>query len=272
LPGDIDFPVGGKINVRVTAKTALKLLLFLSLLLAGQAARAGESMNIAAAADLKFALDEIVSLFNSAHPGAQIETSYGSSGQFSAQIRQGAPYDMFFSADSDYPRALKAEGYSASEVQTYGTGRIVLWGSSRNIATLTLQDLRDPVIRKIALANPQHAPYGKRAEQALRAAGLWETLQQKLVYGENIAQAAQYVQSGSAQVGIIALSQALSPELGGSYALIPDGLYQPLVQGFIITRHGAANPLAREFALFIAGHQARAVMSRYGFALEGEAK
>lgn len=256
----------------VAARAAFKALVFASLLVAGQAVRAEQSLNIAAAADLRFALDEIVVLFKRADPAAQIETSYGSSGQFSTQIRQGAPYDMFFSADSDYPRALKAEGYSASEVQTYGIGRLVLWASSRNIATLTLQDLRDPGIRKIAIANPQHAPYGKRAEQALKAAGVWEELKPKLVYGENIAQAAQYVQSGNAQVGIIALSQALSPELGGSHALIPDRLYQPLVQGFIITRHGGANPLAREFALFIAGKEAREVMSRYGFALPGKAE
>lgn len=259
--------------MRVATKAAVGVLLFVVVLAGGKAVRA-ENLNIAAAADLRFAMDQIVLLFKSSHPGAQIETSYGSSGQFSTQIRQGAPYDVFFSADSDYPRALKAEGYSASEVQTYGIGRIVLWGLSRNTGTLTLQDLRDSGIRKIAIANPGHAPYGKRAEQALRAAGVWEEVKSRLVYGENIAQAAQYVQSGNAQVGILALSLALSPELGrqGSYALIPEQLYQPLVQGFIITRRAANNPLAHEFALFVAGKEARAIMTHYGFALTGEVK
>lgn len=259
--------------MRVATKAAVGVLFFVAAMAAGKAVRAGQ-LNIAAAADLRFAMDEIVLLFKSTHPGAQIETSYGSSGQFSAQIRQGAPYDVFFSADIDYPRALEAEGYSASDVRTYGVGRIVLWGPSRNTRTLTLHDLRDSGIRKIAMANPIHAPYGKRAEQALKAAGVWEDVKSRLVYGGNIAQAAQYVQSGNAQVGIIALSLALSPELQkqGSYALIPDQLYQPLVQGFIITRRAGNNPLAREFAQFVAGKPARAIMAHYGFALTGEVK
>ena len=262
-----------KIRMRVAARASARILMFAFLLVAGQTVHAEEKMSIAAAADLKFALDEIVLLFRSAHPAAQIEATYGSSGQFSTQIRQGAPYDVFFSADIDYPRALKAEGYSASEVRTYGVGRIVLWGLSRNTGTMTLHDLADPGIRKIAIANPLHAPYGKRAEQALRAAGVWERVMPRLVYGENIAQAAQYVRSGNAQVGIIALSLALSPELAshGSYALIPETLYQPLVQGYIITRRAADNPLAHEFALFMSGKEARAIMTHYGFALPAQA-
>lgn len=259
--------------MRVATKAAVGVLLFAAMLAAGKTVRAGQ-LNIAAAADLRFAMDEIVLLFKNTHPGAQIGISYGSSGQFSTQIRQGAPYDVFFSADIDYPRALEAEGYSASGVQTYGVGRIVLWGPFRSARTLTLYGLRDSGIRKIAMADPVHAPYGKRAEQALKAAGVWDDVKSRLVYGENIAQAAQYVRSGNAQVGIIALSLALSPELQkqGSYALIPDRLYQPLVQGFIITRRAGNNPLAREFAQFVAGKEARAIMAHYGFALTGEIK
>ena len=244
------------------------------LMLFGQSAHAEEKITIAAAADLKFALDEIVVSFKSTHPAVHIETIYGSSGNFSTQIRQGAPYDLYFSADIAYPRALKAEGLAASEVQAYGVGRIVLWSPLRDAGKTTLADLADPSIKKIAIANSQHAPYGKRAEEALKAAGVWEKVEAKLVYGENVAQAAQFVQSGNAQVGIIALSLALSPELAkmGSYALIPDKLHQPLEQGFIITKRAADNSLAREFAGFIAGKEARAIMTRYGFALPGEVK
>jgi len=132
---------------------------------------------------------------------------------------------------------------------------------------MTLIDLTDSSIQKIAIANSQHAPYGKRAKEALRAAGVWEKVESKLVYGENIAQTAQYVQSGNAQVGIIALSLALSPELArqGSYALISDKLHQPLEQGFIITGRAADNPLAREFARFMASKETRIIMTRYGF-------
>jgi molybdate transport system substrate-binding protein len=253
---------------------AALVLIFVCLLAIGQTAHAEEKITIAAAADLKFALDEIVVLFKSTHPAAQIETIYGSSGKFSTQIRQGAPYDIYFSADIAYPRALKAEGLAASEVQPYALGRIVLWSPSRDAGKMTLADLADTSIRKIAIANPQHAPYGKRAEEALRAAGVWEKVEPKLVYGENVAQAAQFVQTGNAQVGIIALSLALSPELAkqGGYALIPEQLHQPLEQGFIITRRAADNALAQAFARFVAGKEARTIMTRYGFALPGESK
>lgn len=250
------------------------MLIFVCLFVAGQAAHAGEKITIAAAADLKFALDEIVVLFNKAHPADQIETIYGSSGKFHTQIQQGAPYDLYFSADIAYPRALKAEGFAASEVQPYAVGRIVLWSLSRDAGKMALNGLADPALQKIAIANPEHAPYGKRAEEALKAAGVWEKIQSKLVYGENVAQTAQFVQSGNAQVGIIALSLALSPELAkqGSYALISDKLHQPLEQGFIITRRAADNSLAREFARFMAGKDARAIMTRYGFVLPDAVK
>jgi molybdate transport system substrate-binding protein len=256
----------------------MKLLfrLFSFILLVGLFSRPvlAETLTIAAAADLKFALDEIVVLFSKTHPSGQVETIYGSSGKFQTQIRQGAPFDLYFSADIAYPRALKEEGFAASEVQPYAVGRIVLWSPSRDAAKMTLADLADSSIQKIAIANPKHAPYGKRAEEALKAAGVWWKVEAKLIYGENVAQAAQFVQTGNAQVGIVALSLALSPELAkqGSYALIPDKLHQPLEQGFIITRRAAANPLAQEFASFIAGKEARTVMARYGFVLPGEVK
>ena len=239
-----------------------------------QSAQAGEKITIAAAADLRFAMDEIVVLFNKAHPDDQVEVIFGSSGKFNTQIQQGAPYDMYFSADIGYPRKLKVEGFAASEVQPYAVGRIVLWSPVRDASKMTLADLVDPAIRKIAIANPKHAPYGKRAEEALRSAGMWDKVEARLIYGENISQTAQFVQSGNAQVGIIALSLALNPALAerGGYALIPDHLHQPLEQGFIITQRAAANKLAQAFARFMAGQEARGIMSRYGFVLPGEVK
>ncbi|MFZ2300840.1 MAG: molybdate ABC transporter substrate-binding protein [Gallionella sp.] len=248
--------------------------IFVCLLAAGQTAHAAEKITIAAAADLKFALDEIIVLFGKTHPADRVETIYGSSGKFQTQIRQGAPFDLYFSADIAYPRALKDEGFAASEVQPYAVGRIVLWSASRDAAKMTLADLVDPSIHKIAIANPKHAPYGKRAEEALKAAGVWEKVEARLVYGENVAQAVQFVQTGNAQAGIVALSLALSPELAkqGSYALILDKLHQPLEQGFIVTKRAAGNPLAQDFASFMSGKEARAVMTRYGFVLPGEVK
>jgi molybdate transport system substrate-binding protein len=244
------------------------------MMFAAHTTQAEEEVTIAAAADLKSALDEIIVSFKHIHSSAKIEAIYGSSGKFSTQIRQGAPYDLYFSADIDYPRALESEGYAASVVQSYAVGRIVLWSPSLDTSKMNLAMLADPSIMKIAIANPRHAPYGKRAVEALRAAGVWEQVVSKLVYGENVSQAAQYVQNGNAQVGIIALSLALSPELAkrASYVMIPDRLHQTMEQGYIITRRAASNTLAHEFARYIAGKEARTIMNRCGFALPDAVK
>ncbi len=192
----------------------LKSLIIVILLGFAGLVQAGERIAIAAAADLRFALDEIVRQFLAANPDDTIEVSYGSSGKFFTQIQQGAPYDLFFSADIAYPRALEKAGYAGSPVIPYAIGRLVLWSTGRDAAKLTLDDLADPRIGKVAIANPQHAPYGKRAEEALKARGLWQAVSAKAVYGENISQTAQFVQTGNADIGIIALSLAAEPGAG----------------------------------------------------------
>ena len=246
------------------------LLLACAVLLSGVAH--AEKITVAAAADLKFAMDEIAVVFKKANPADAVEIIYGSSGKFHTQIRQGAPYDLFFSADIEFPRELAKAGFAASAVVPYAVGRIVLWSPSVDASKLTLDDLADPKFSRIAIANPRHAPYGKRAEEALRARGLWEKVERKLVYGENIAHTAQFVQTGNAEVGIIALSLAMSPELAakGAYYLIPDKLHQPLEQGFIITKRAEGNGLAKRFADTISSPAARSIMTRYGFVLPGE--
>jgi molybdate transport system substrate-binding protein len=232
-----------------------------------------EKITIAAAADLKFAMDEIITTFKKANPGDELDVIYGSSGKFLTQIQQGAPYDLFFSADIALPRELAKNGFAGSDVRPYAIGRIVLWSSSMDATKMTLNDLTDPKITRIAIANPKHAPYGKRAEEALRASGIWEKIEPKLVYGENIAQTAQFVQTGNAQIGIVALALAVNPELAskGGYGLIPDKLHAPLEQGFIITKQAGDNALAKRFADYMSSIPARAVMTRYGFVLPGEA-
>jgi molybdate transport system substrate-binding protein len=249
----------------------IKSLLFVCSMLLTLSAHA-EKITIAAAADLKFAMDEIVSAYKKANSADEIDVVYGSSGKFQTQIQQGAPYDLYFSADISFPRELAKSGFAASEVKPYAVGRIVLWSTSMDASKMTLDSLADPKITRIAIANPQHAPYGKRAEEALRASGLWEKVEPRLVYGENIAHTAQYVQTGNAQVGVIALSLAVNPELSGKggYYLIPDKLHAPLEQGFIITRRAEGNSLAKRFAGYMGGKPARAVMTKYGFVLPGE--
>nr|WP_242467484.1 molybdate ABC transporter substrate-binding protein [Thiocapsa imhoffii] len=241
-------------------------------MLAEESASAG-AITIAAAADLKFAMDEIVEAFRVAHPDAKVDVIYGSSGKFHTQIQQGAPFDLYFSADIAFPRGLEEKGLSAGPTRPYALGRIVLWSPGLDATTMTLNDLTDSRIRKIAIANPRHAPYGMRAEEALRALGLWDALQGKLVMGENIAQTAQFVQTGNAEVGIIALALALNPTLAeaGGYHLIDDRLHEPLEQGFIVTLRAKDNPLAHDFADFMTSPQTRAIMSHYGFVLPGDA-
>jgi molybdate transport system substrate-binding protein len=250
----------------------IKMLLFAATLVMAAPVHA-EKITVAAAADLKFAMDEITAAFRQANPDDVVEVIYGSSGKFNTQIRQGAPYDLYFSADIAFPRALAKAGLAASEVTPYALGRIVLWSANMDASQMALGSLEDEKITRIAIANPRHAPYGKRAEEALRAAGLWERLEPKLVYGENIAQTAQFVQSGNAQVGIIALALAVSPELAGKggYWLIPNNLHEPLEQGFIITKRATGKLLAQRFADFIQSQKARTVMTKYGFVLPDQA-
>lgn len=250
----------------------IKPLLFVCSLLLSLSAHA-EKITVAAAADLKFAMDEIVITFKKANSGDEIDVIYGSSGKFHTQIQQGAPYDLYFSADISFPRELAKNGFSASEVKPYAFGRIVLWSASLDATKMTLSSLTDPKITRIAIANPKHAPYGKRTEEALRASNLWDQVEPKLVYGENISHTAQLVQTKNAQVGIIALALAINSELAskGGYWLIPDNMHEPLEQGFIITKEGANNALAKRFADYMGGKPARAVMTKYGFVLPEDA-
>jgi molybdate transport system substrate-binding protein len=250
----------------------LRLLCVLTFGLPSSVAHADQRIAIAAASDLKFALDEIVEQFRPDHPDATIDVSYGSSGNFKTQILQRAPFDLYFSADIDYAQALADAGFVSGAVRPYAIGRIVLWSARSDASALTLTDLRRPEFTRIAIANPRHAPYGLRAQQALEALGLWTELEPRIVYGENVAQAAQFVESGNAPIGIIALALAMNPTLAelGAYYLIPAELHDPLLQGFVVTRHGADNPLAHAFAAHIETSTARAVLVRYGFALPGD--
>lgn len=250
----------------------LRRLLLAMALLASLGAHA-EKITVAAAADLKFAMDEIVTGFRKANPAEEISVIYGSAGKFHTQISQGAPYDLYFSADIAFPRQLAAKGLAASDIRPYAVGRIVLWSAEMDASKMTLESLMDPKITRIAIANPKHAPYGRRAEEALRASGLWEKLEPKLVFGEDMIQVMQFVQTGNAQVGIIALSFAVNPELAskGGYWLIPAELHEPLEQAYIITKHAEGNELAKRFADHMSTTPVRSVMIKYGFVLPGEA-
>lgn len=234
----------------------------------GAAAKDATEVLVAAAADLRFAMDTLVTLFTRDNPDITVKVTYGSSGNFFEQIKNGAPFDLFFSADVDYPRQLKEQNKTLSVVHIYGTGQLVLWSKTLDPAKQQINTLLDPAVTKIAIANPAHAPYGKRAEESLHYYNLYDKVKDKLVIGENIAQTAQYAQTGAAEVGIIALSLALSPTMqqaGGKYWLIPAAAHQPLLQGFVLLPHAQGNAGAEKFAQFCDSQTAKTTLRRFGF-------
>lgn len=229
--------------------------------------QAAEKLTIAAAADLRFALTDIVTQFKQQHPFATVDVVFGASGKLSSQIQHGAPFDIYFAADMQYTQVLAQAGLTATSPQVHALGRIVLWSNTVDITTLQLTDLLQQRYKRIAIAQPEHAPYGLRAKQALQAAGIWPQLQAKIVYGENVAQTAQMVKSGAADIGILALSLSLSPALNHKpYVLIDDSLHAPLAQGYVVTTQGGRNPLTNPFIAYLQSSKARDIMLSYGFA------
>lgn len=255
------------------AFAALILALF-ACVSATAAAPAERAPLIAAASDLRVALDELAAQFTR-EQGTPVRIVYGSSGNFRRQIAEGAPFELFLSADEAYALALAREGRTVDDGVLYAIGRIALvvpQGSPvpldadlRGIAAA----VRDGRVRKFAIANPEHAPYGRAAQEALMAAGAWDAVAPRLVLGENVAQAAQFAVSGSTQGGIVALSLALAPGVLGSarFVPIPQSMHRPLNQRMVLTRRAGAT--SRAFHVYLQQPAARAVLARYGFALPG---
>jgi molybdate transport system substrate-binding protein len=247
----------------------LRTLLYLSIFCASALAplRAQE-IRVAVAADLKFALDDLSSEYHK-QTGITVAPTYGSSGNFFMQLQNGAPFDVFLSADVDYPRKLESSGFAEpGTFLQFATGRIVLWARPDSSLDLSRgwRALLDPSVKNIAIANPQHAPYGRAAIAALRYAGIYEQVQTKLVYGENISQTAQFVQSGNAEAGIIALSLALSPAMqGGKRWDIPAESYPPIEQAAVVLKLAKDKGASRAFIAFLMTDLARKTLERYGF-------
>jgi molybdate transport system substrate-binding protein len=239
-----------------------------SFLLALRAADAQE-IRVAAAADLKFALDELGAQF-AKQTGKRLNVSYGSSGNLFAQIQNGAPFDVLLSADIDYPRKLEAAGLAEpGTLYVYAVGRIVIWmpaAARVDLAKLGWKALLEPSIERIAIANPEHAPYGRAAVAALRSAGVYDQLRRRLVYGENVAQAAQFVASGSAQAGILALSLVSSPSMkDGKRWEIPANMHTPIEQGAVILKSAEDKEGARALLVFLKSDASREILESYGF-------
>jgi molybdate transport system substrate-binding protein len=241
----------------------------------GAGPAAAQNLTVAAASDLQSALPAIVTEFEKA-TGHKVTLTFGSSGNFFAQIQNGAPFDVFLSADIDYPKRLESSGLGErGSLYEYARGRIVLWTRSDSGIDVSsgLQSLSQNKVRRISIANPDHAPYGRAAVAALRAEHVYDAVRDKLVMGENISQAAQFAQSGSADVGIIALSLALSPVLkaSGAHVEVPESLYPPIQQAAIVIASSRQKANARQFVDALKTPEAVRILQAYGFAVPSPA-
>jgi molybdate transport system substrate-binding protein len=228
-------------------------------------------LTVAAASDLSFAFKELVPIFEQ-QTGEHVKLTVGSSGNFYAQIQNGAPFDLFFSADIAYPRKLEEAGLTIpGSLYQYAIGRIVLWTGheSRIDVTKGIEALREPTVKKVAIANPKHAPYGRAAVAAMEYFKIYDQVRDKLILGENISQTAQFIESGACDIGIIALSLAIAPAMKskGTYWEIPAEAHPPLEQGAVILNSSKNTEAARQFLEFIKGPHGQEVMKRYGFTL-----
>ncbi len=260
---------------RRVAATVL-CLLFMQAPALARAADPAQPLRVAAAADLKFALEEVVSSYRKERPDASVNLVFGSSGRFYAQLVNGAPFDVYLSADVAYPRRLIDEGIALPGSEfPYAVGRIVLWVPKESPMAVEkdgMKVLQSGGVKRLAIANPQHAPYGKAAEAALKKYGLYEQVRERLVLGENAAQAAQFAQTRSVDAAILPLSLAAAPALAtdGRYWLIPLEAHPKLEQVGVRIKASASPDEAKHFAGFLAGPAGRAILKRYGFILPGE--
>jgi molybdate transport system substrate-binding protein len=260
-----------------TSKSIRLVAIIAAAAVAGWAGARAErrSVRIAAASDLRFALGEVVVRLRQVQPELDVQVTYGSSGTFFAQLVNGAPFDLFMSADTDYPKQLAARGLTrAGSEFTYAIGRLVVWvpaASPLDVEKNGLQVLVDPRVRHVSIANPATAPYGRAAEAAMRQAMVYDRVKPTLVLGENVAQALQFVQSGSADVAVVALSLAIAPTVtaSGRYSIVPLNLYPRLEQGGVILRAAADADAARAVRSFLIGDEGRSILKRYGFYLPG---
>ena len=230
-----------------------------------------QEITVAAAADLRSAMDEISARFQSEN-SARVKVTYGSSGNFYQQIQNGAPFDIFFSANTDYPKKLAKAGLTVPDTYyEYARGKIVLMVRRSSAFDLTpgLKVLLEPAVKKIAIADPSHAPYGQDAVAALKSQNLYDRVSAKIVTGENISQAASFVLSGAADVGIIAMSLAVTPASRSQarYVEIPTDQYPPLDQACVVLKNSQQQKLARQFESYLKSGEAREILQKYGFEL-----
>jgi len=239
-----------------------KILIFLFVILTFSLS--AQNVKIAAAANLKYILDEIKTKYSLINPKAKITVSLGASGVLYQQIINGADFDLFMAADKIYPDKLKAQRMANGEVKTYGFGKLVIWSNTVDIKN-GLDILTDKSVHKIAIAKPEVAPYGARAVESLKYFNLYEKVKDKIVYGDNIAQVAQFAQTGNAEIGFLALSMAMFPEMGGTYYILDPNSYKPVEQAMVLLKTWERNPEASKFMNFVLSDDCKSIFEKYGF-------
>ena len=261
---------GNKWRVQILLVSVLIALFMIAGLSTAPSGQAGE-LTVAAASDLSFAFKELVPAFEQ-QTGEHVKLTLGSSGNFFSQIQNGAPFDLYFSADIGYPKKLEEASLTVpGSLYQYAVGRIVMWTGHESHIDVTegFEALREPTVKKIAIANPKHAPYGRAAVAAMEYFKVYDQVKDKLILGENISQAAQFIESGACDIGIIALSLAVAPIMKskGTYWEVPAEAHPALEQGAVILKSSKQQESAKQFLAFIKGAQGQEIMKRYGFTL-----
>lgn len=237
----------------------------------GSAARRGEPLRVAAASDLALAFRDVGAAFEKS-TGKKVDFSFGSTGLLAKQIQQGAPFDVFAAANISFVDDVVADGSCLADTKTlYAKGRIVLWSKDKEALPKDVGDLSSDKYAKVAIANPEHAPYGRAAQQAMTKAGIWGAVRPRAVYGENVQQTLMFAQSGNAEVAVVALSLAITSP--GHYVPIDPSLHEPLDQAMVACKAGSGGARineAKAFLAFVSSPDGRAIMRRYGFLLPGE--
>jgi molybdate transport system substrate-binding protein len=236
------------------------------------AQEAKKPLTVAAAANLKTAAEDLKKAFDAEHPGVEVALTFGASGAFFAQIQNGAPFDVFLSADREYPaKVIAAKLGAAADERVYAFGKLVAWlpsGSTLDLEKKGLAALADPGVKKIAIANPAVAPFGRATERAFKSAGIYDAVKEKLVLGTSVAQTAQFATTGAADVAFLPYSLTLGKELaGGKVIFVPEALYPKIEQSGIVLGAAKDPALARAFLAFLTGEKGRAIVAKYGYGL-----
>ena len=243
-----------------------RLIISLAILLATISLSA-QKVNVAAAANLRYVMEEIKTAYVKQNPKAKVNLTFGASGTLVQQIQNGASFDFFMAADNEFPLKLKDKGLTTGSMSTYAFGKLAIYSTTLNVEKLGLEAIKSSSINKIAIANPETAPYGERAVELLKSQKLYDGLKSKIVLGENISQAAQYAFTGNAEIGFIALSLALAPDMDskGSYYTVPQSLYKPIEQACILIKTPVLNTEAAKFKKFVLSPATKAIWEKWGY-------